>query len=102
MAYVLKYHFDVDAITGSLAKNSTRTLHDLYAWADHVILMDKHLRERYAYHGLGEEKLVLCDVGQDQWMNPLHPDLLSIVHTWAIAFVPQLKRTIPRKVLVSA
>lgn len=102
MAYILKYHFETDAIAASLECNSSHTLAHLVEWADHVLLMDKKLKSLYLNRGLGEEKLVLCDVGEDRWKNPFHPDLLGIVHQWAIAFVPQLKRSIPRKILVSA
>jgi len=110
MAWILKYHFDVDAIAASLAKNSSRTLNELADWADHIILMDKTLKGLYLRHGLCEitpgrdlaSKLILCDVGTDVWKNPFHPELLGIVHQWAIAFVPQLRRAIPRKVMATA
>jgi hypothetical protein len=75
LAYLLKYHYKVDALACGWEKNEANTLIMLYEWADVICILQKefiiYVPEKF--HG----KVDIFDVGPDVWFNGLHPDLLN-------------------------
>jgi len=76
MAFTLKYNFGHEAVPVSHAKCSQESLDYFSAWADHIVLMQPHFADKFTKW---QGKLVVIDVGQDCWLNSLHPDLQEIV-----------------------
>lgn len=80
LAFILKYRFGVDALAASAEANSTETLRALIAWADHVVLLSPSTWQA-AYERIGPilstkpHEAIHVEIGEDTWMNPLHPDL---------------------------
>ena len=72
----------VDALAAGVGANSAETLDMLYRWADKVIVMHDLLLpcvpEAY------KEKVMLCNVGEDRWQNPYHPELQQLVHAMIV------------------
>lgn len=74
MARVLKFYRH-EAIAGSWHfSEATKSL--LCEWADLVIVMmpkgKQHIPERW------QEKVRVCDVGEDRWKNPINDELTGI------------------------
>ena len=81
LADVLKLHFEpVDVIPVGLNSNSKETLTMLGNWCDHFIIMTESLRKRMP-SGL-ENKILVCEVGQDRYKNSKHPELIDQVWQW--------------------
>jgi hypothetical protein len=76
-AYLLKYKYGMDALACSWEANSADTLKMLFQWADAIIVMEGWMKKKVPtdYHS----KVFVIDVGQDVWMNGLHPDLIAKV-----------------------
>jgi galactitol-specific phosphotransferase system IIB component len=76
LAHVLKYEFSQEAVPLSFDKLSQESLDFMAPWADYIVVMQpkfKHKFEKWI------EKVRVLDVGEDRWMNPLHPELVLIV-----------------------
>src|SRR5690349_5407256 len=76
-AFVLKYGYNVDALSLSWEKNSVETKLMLFEWADRIIIMQTCMKERVPQQYWN--KLVILDVGEDVWCNGLHPALVAKV-----------------------
>lgn len=81
LAFILKDQLGHDAIAMSWRRNSLKTKKMLFKWADKIVLMED-LRTKTFEKNLPKicgEKIQVLDVGQDQWYNPMHPDLQRII-----------------------
>ena len=85
MAHRLKHDYGIDAVPVGHDVNSQATIDMLSDWADRIIVMQpgyaSGILQQYAH------KIVppaLTDVGGDRWLNPLHPELQSIVRKIAL------------------
>jgi len=78
-AYVLKYKYGQDALAISSRKNNLETHQLLWGWADRIIVMQPEFKNYILpkHH----HKVMIYDVGPDQWGNCLHPDLLEIIES---------------------
>ncbi len=76
MAYTLKYDHHQDAIAFSHGRNGDDAKKMLADWADYIVVMQPQFAERFKPW---QAKLRCVDVGDDRWMNPLHPELYKIV-----------------------
>lgn len=65
--------FGHDAIAVSYDWNGDEVLDMLYDWADKIIVMRNKFLDRVP--SKYSDKIVMCDVGEDIWGNPLHPEL---------------------------
>lgn len=73
MAYLLKYFFNLDALSCSWEKNSQETINMLCKWADKIIVMEEKFK---IYIPIGfKYKVLICDVGEDIWFK-ISDDLL--------------------------
>lgn len=68
LAYMLKYHYGVDALAVGVEGNSRDTLMMLCAWAHKIIVVDKTLKDQIPMQHL--EKTVIYEVGPDRWFTP--------------------------------
>jgi hypothetical protein len=82
LAFILKYHYNQEAIAAGRIHLSPATMHLLSEWADKIILMQPHMDESIprVFH----DKIIVKDVGTDRWGIYVHPELLQIAQ--AIAF----------------
>jgi galactitol-specific phosphotransferase system IIB component len=80
MAYTLKYNFGQEAVPVSYSKCTQESLDYFAQWADYIVVMQPHFADKF---GKWRQKLLILDVGQDRWMNPLHGELQHIVSTIA-------------------
>ena len=84
MARALKYEAGKDALAAAVDKNSPETLKLLFGWADKIVAMHQDFAGRVpeAYR----DKLVVVDVGEDRWNNPMQADLYGaccrVVQDW--------------------
>lgn len=88
MADVLKMHFEpVDVVPVGIKSNTT-ILPILFAWADHIIIMQPHMAEKIPeeFHS----KILVCDVGPDRYKNSKNRELIDQVWNWARQNVDKL------------
>ena len=82
LAYLLKYHYKIDALACGWEKNTPETIAMLCEWADVVCILQKefiqYVPEKY------HSKVDVFDVGPDKWFNGLHPDLLNILQVMMV------------------
>jgi predicted protein tyrosine phosphatase len=76
LAYVLKNRVDADALACGWAVNSAQTIAMLCEWADRIIVVQEHYREKIPMKY--RDKLAVYDVGRDRWLNSLDPQLRSM------------------------
>lgn len=76
MAFVLKYDFGQEAVPLSFDKLSQETLEFFSPWADYIVVMQPHFASKFERW---KRKIRIVDVGEDVWLNPLHPELREIV-----------------------
>jgi predicted protein tyrosine phosphatase len=88
LADVLKLHFEpVDVIPVGCGSyeggkfNSDEILDYLYNWADHIIVMEEHYKNKIPGKYLG--KVLVCEVGADTYGSSKNPELLRKVWGWA-------------------
>lgn len=82
LADVLKLHFEpVDVIPIGLNSNSKETLEMLGQWCDWFVIMEARYRKRVP-PGF-EQKIIVCEVGQDVYGNSHHRQLIDKVWQWA-------------------
>lgn len=82
LADVLKLHFEpVDVIPVGIASN-TGSLPILFAWADHIIVMEEKYKERIPEEF--KNKVKVCEVGPDTYGHgPRRAILIDMVWRWA-------------------
>lgn len=79
---VLKLHFrPVDVIPIGYFANTEATKNMLFAWADHVIVMEQHMAKKVPDEFAA--KVSVCEVGPDVYGRHNHPRLLELVWNWA-------------------
>lgn len=73
--------FNCDAIPIGWAIANKDTLDMLCNWADVIVVMwDRFIQN------IPEDfrrKLVVCNLGNDRWVNPIHPEIQELVTKWA-------------------
>lgn len=79
MALVLKQDGH-DAIAISADWNYPDTFDMMSQWADRIVLMEPKFKGHI--HSLYHDKIRVCDVGPDIWLNPLKDDLLQKCYNW--------------------
>lgn len=62
-----------DVLACGVNANSKETLDMLIAWADTVIALSKKVQDKLPK----DEKVVLLDIGYDNWGNPTDPELIK-------------------------
>lgn len=72
-AYRLMYHHDQDALSASADKQPEETFRMLCAWADRIVIMQPQFVARIP--AAARIKVVLCDVGEDNYGSPWHFEL---------------------------
>jgi predicted protein tyrosine phosphatase len=81
MAWVLKEEFERDAVCIGWSAAGPELMDTLCRWAEVVVVMEgkfaKHIPAAYA------EKIKVCDVGDDRWVNPRHPELQELCRNFA-------------------
>lgn len=79
MAYLLKKS-GIDAVALSHDWNTAGTFKMLCRWADRIVTMEP----KYAVvvPEAFMDKLRICDVGKDIWVDPLHDELLDKCRQW--------------------
>ncbi len=85
MATAIKMDLHQEALQCGVAINSKETIDMLSNWADCIILMTpdflKHIDPKHT------SKVIVFDVGEDRWGNPMDPELYQMVQ----GFVKGLK-----------
>lgn len=76
ISMMLKYKFDVDAMSASIERNTDSTLEMLFDWADLIIITQEKFRENIRKPWMGN--VVIMDIGHDRWANPMSIELLDI------------------------
>lgn len=67
---------DIDALACGWSTNSEETIAMLAEWADRIIVVQPHYREKIPQRY--RNKVAVYDVGRDRWLNSLHPQLRGI------------------------
>ena len=80
MAYVLKRHFQHDALAISYDYNAPSTFLALSRWAKRIVVMQPHFADRIPEKY--KPKVRVCDVGRDIWVDPLNEELLEKCFIW--------------------
>ncbi len=73
--------FNCDAIAVGCQVAPRETIEMLCEWADEIVVMTEGFK-KYIFHPHCD-KIKLCEVGEDRWVNPTHPELVGIVLKWA-------------------
>ena len=90
LADVLKLHYvPSDVLPMGVDFNSIETKAMLYEWADKIIVMEEHYRDKIPaqYHN----KLFVCEVGPDIYGSSKNPQLIDIVWRWVRENTAQLE-----------
>lgn len=73
---MLKEEFGRDAVAIGWSTAGPELMNALCAWAQVVVIMQEAFRARIP--AAFAAKVIACDVGEDVWVNPRHPDLQGI------------------------
>ena len=65
-----------DAVALGAGRNSPETIRMMCGWAEKIVVMQPKFKESVPeeFH----DKLLVCDVGPDQYGSPLHPTLTGL------------------------
>ena len=87
LAFVLKYHYNQEAIAAGRLHLSPDTMHMLSEWADMIILMRPNMINSIPtlYHSKVRKDI---DIGDDRWGVSIHPELFDIVQQIAAYLIP--------------
>lgn len=84
LADVLKLHFEpTDVLTAGIDFNTSETLDMLYQWADTIVVMQQHYRDKIPKKY--RSKVLTCEVGPDTYGTPKNSSLIDRVFVWARA-----------------
>lgn len=71
-----------DALAASWRRNTRDTMIMLCEWAELIIIVEPQdrvqLPVRYRADGAAADKVKVCDVGRDRYLNPFHRDLQQL------------------------
>jgi predicted protein tyrosine phosphatase len=73
---VLKEEFGRDAVAIGWSTAGSELMRTLCAWAQVVVIMQEKFRGRIPKEFAS--KVIACDVGEDVWVNPRHPELQGL------------------------
>lgn len=76
----MKEEFGRDAVAVGWSTAGPELMRVLCAWAQVVVVMQEKFRERIPVEF--RSKVVACDVGEDVWVNPRHPELQAKCREW--------------------
>ncbi len=77
LSYILKTYQGLDVLSCGVIHNTSETLHLLYTWADKIFVLESKIKESIPEEF--QEKVWVLDVGEDRWLNPLHPELQTML-----------------------
>jgi predicted protein tyrosine phosphatase len=83
LAFVLKHEHGHEAIAAGQWTCSPKTMHMLCKWADKIVVMQPQIAE--CVPPPFRAKTVCVDVGPDRFGVYIHPDLLEMVRSGAVA-----------------
>lgn len=81
MTWVLKEEFSRDAVAIGWSAAGPELMRTLCEWADVVVVMETKFKKHIPpdFH----PKVKICDVGDDRWVNPRHPELQELCRNFA-------------------
>jgi hypothetical protein len=85
VAFILKYHYNQEAIAAGRLHLSPATMHMLAEWADRIILMQPQMQS--SIPTMFADKITVTDVGEDRWGVYVHPELLQLAQGIAFGLV---------------
>lgn len=72
---ILKATLQYDAVACSWKDITPATRDMLCGWANGIIVMEGYMLDKIPEQF--RHKTTVCDVGEDQWCNPFHPELTA-------------------------
>lgn len=82
LGWMLKDGMAFDAIAMGIDANSEDTKNMLYDWADHIIIVDRELLDKFPERY--KNKLKVFDVGGDRFFRGFEPELIDIYKKYLI------------------
>lgn len=76
VSFILKYKYEIESLTASLERNTPDTIKMLIRWCDFFIVVDDKLLDKLP-DGIVMNKVLVCNIGDDVWFHPFHPELLQ-------------------------